>query len=270
MKTMLSARKTQALLVLASLLLFQACGLEEVQIPADLIGPSGQGINVKLGANPDWVVADNESQSQVTATVYGPDGRPIAGRGVIFEITNPDGIIALIGELTTITGQQIASGQSATAVTNASGVATVTFSAPARTDILSPTNVLVRARIQGDDYSGARWGTVGIQVLPAEGRTFPPKDTNSDPTCGFVVQPSITPNNDGTYPAGFQILFQSTATDSDGFIARYEWNFGDGTVDLKPDVNHAYAASGSYVVVHVVTDNNGGVSVCPTVTITVK
>ncbi len=270
MTRMLNARRIKGLVVVGSLLLMQACGLEEVTIPENLIGPSGQGVTVKLGAIPDFVVADNESQSQVSATVFGPDGRPLPGRGIIFEITNPGGINALIGELTTITGEQIASGQSATAVTNASGVATVTFSAPARTDILSPTNVLVRARQVGDDYNGARWGSVSIQVIPAEGRLFPPRDGNKAPTCGFVVQPSITPNNDGTFPAGFQILFQSTATDSDGFIARYEWNFGDGTVDLKPNVNHAYGVAGTYTVLHVVTDNNGAVSAPCTATITVK
>src|SRR5262245_36116377 len=136
MTRMLNARQIKSLVVVGSLLLMQACGLEEVQIPENLVGPAGQGVMVKLGAVPDFVVADNESQSQVTATVFGPDGRPLAGRAIIFEITNPSGIIALIGELTTITGTQIASGQSATAVTNGNGVATVTFSAPARTDIL--------------------------------------------------------------------------------------------------------------------------------------
>jgi hypothetical protein len=238
--------------------------METVEIPAELIGPSGQGTLIKLAANPDFVVADNLSQSQVSATVSGPDGRPLGGRAILFEITDSTGAQALIGELSTLSGQMIASGASATAVTNGSGVATVVFSAPARTDILAPMNVLVRARAVGDDYNGVRWGNVGIQVVPAESRLFPPNPTNVPPTCTFVTQPAVAPNSDGTWPAGFQILFQSTASDpGTGRIVRYEWDFGDGTGDLKPDVNHSYGVAGSYTVRHNVTDNNGAQNQCP-------
>lgn len=258
MRTMLSGHHIRALAALGSLVMLQACGMENVEIPADLVGPAGQGINVKLAANPDWVIADNTSQSQVTATVWGPDGRPIGGRAIIFEITDSTGVQAGIGELSTTTGQTIASGMSATAVTNGSGVATVVFSAPARTDILAATNVLVRARAVGDDYSGARWGTVGVQVIPAEPRLFPPNPGNAPPTCTFTMEPSRGPTTDGSFPPGFQILFQSTSSDTPpGRIVRYEWDFGDGTGDLKSDVNHAYNTVGTYTVRHQVTDNNG-------------
>jgi bacillopeptidase F len=78
-----------------------------------------------------------------------------------------------------------------------------------------------------------------------------------------VTQPSLGPNPDGTFPTGFQILFQSTSSDTPpGRIVRYEWDFGDGTGDLKPDVNHSYGIAGTYSVFHTVTDNNGAIDTC--------
>jgi hypothetical protein len=245
--------------------------MEKVQIPTDLVGPAGQGILIRLAANPDFVVADNQSQSQVTANVSGPDGRPLGGRAMIFEITDMSGKQALIGELSTTNGQVIASGMSASAVTNGSGVATVVFSAPARTDILAATHVMIRARAVGDDYNGARWGTVSVQVVPAEPRLFPPNPGNAAPTCSFITQPAIPPGTGGTFPVGFQILFQSTSSDAPpGRIVRYEWDFGDGTGDLKPDTNHAYGLPGTYIVSHSATDNNGAQCAPVTKTIVVK
>jgi PKD repeat protein len=170
-----------------------------------------------------------------------------------------------IGELSTVGGQVIASGQAATAVTNGSGVAQVRFSAPARTDILTQTSVSIAGRPTGDDANAAIYKTVRVEVVPAEPRLFPPNPGNTAPTCSFTTQPSRGPNPDGSYPPGFQILFQSTSSDgSGGRIVRYEWNFGDGTGDLKPDTNHAYGPTGTYTVTHTATDNNG--AVCPPAT----
>jgi PKD repeat protein len=165
---------------------------------------------------------------------------------------------AQIGELSSITGQVIASGQAATAVTDGGGVARVRLSAPARTDILVNTTVLVAGRIVNDDANGGRYATVRVEIVPAEARLFPPNPGNDPPNCAFVVQPVKT-----SYGVGEQILFQAAASDPDGRIVRYEWDFGDGSsLDLKPDVNHAYTATGSYFPVLTVVDNNGATSFC--------
>jgi hypothetical protein len=261
-------RQGRVLVVLGVVLGLEGCGLDKVTVPG-LTGPSELALSLSLKANPDFVVADNQSVSQIVATLRGPSAQPVAGRAILFFITDPTGVPALLGELSTVTGQVIASGQSATAVTNAQGVAIVNFGAPARTDIISDTKVLVLARPVSDDFNGAVDRSVTVQVLAAEPRLFPPNPANKPPTCSFVVQPAIPPAADGTYPVGFQILFQSTSSDADGFIARYEWNFGDGTGDLKSDVNHAYSSAGVYTVTHKVTDNNGATTSCMT-TIPVK
>ncbi|MCW2527026.1 MAG: wcoG [Pseudonocardiales bacterium] len=48
------------------------------------------------------------------------------------------------------------------------------------------------------------------------------------------------------------------STDSDGSIASYAWNFGDGVTGSGASTTHLYAAAGSYVVTLVATDNLGG------------
>jgi PKD repeat protein len=50
----------------------------------------------------------------------------------------------------------------------------------------------------------------------------------------------------------------STSTDSDGTVASYRWDFGDGTVAVTGSTaNHTYAAAGTYTVTLVVTDTEG-------------
>lgn len=260
-------QSARALPLVLLLLGFQACGLEKVENAPDLSGPSELGLALTVRANPDWVVADNESVSDITATLRGPNGQPLGGRGILFVLADASAKPAAIGELSTVTGEVIAGGQSATAVTNSSGVAQVRFSAPARTDILSATSVVIGARPMGDDANAAIYRTVRVEVVPAESRLFPPNPDNKPPTCAFAVQPSVGPGGVlFRYPVGFQILFQSTSSDADGRIVRYEWNFGDdagpGSVDTKPDVNHAYGRTGAFTVTHRVTDNNGAQVTC--------
>lgn len=61
-------------------------------------------------------------------------------------------------------------------------------------------------------------------------------------------------------PAGQPTLFDATSsTDPDGQIARYDWDFGDGTVvrDAGPSPDHSYRHPGAYRVTLTVTDNEG-------------
>jgi PKD repeat protein len=71
---------------------------------------------------------------------------------------------------------------------------------------------------------------------------------NNAPTAAFTTANNfLAVNFDG-----------STSADSDGSIASYSWNFGDGTpagTGAKPA--HTYAAAGTYTVALTVTDNFG-------------
>ena len=71
---------------------------------------------------------------------------------------------------------------------------------------------------------------------------------NAKPTAAFT---STTTNLTAAFDG-------SGSTDSDGTIASYAWDFGDGATGSrgKPP-NHTYAAAGTYTVKLTVTDNDG-------------
>ncbi|MFE4467796.1 PKD domain-containing protein [Leifsonia sp. NPDC056824] len=70
---------------------------------------------------------------------------------------------------------------------------------------------------------------------------------NQPPVASFTKTTSqLTVNVDG-----------SASTDSDGTIASYSWNFGDGSVVTGPTASHTYLQGGSYNVSLTVTDNQG-------------
>ena len=50
------------------------------------------------------------------------------------------------------------------------------------------------------------------------------------------------------------------STDSDGFIMRYDWNFGDGSSGIGKTVLHTYASKGTYAVVLTVMDDLHGIT----------
>lgn len=51
--------------------------------------------------------------------------------------------------------------------------------------------------------------------------------------------------------------FTDTSVDTDGTIANWDWNFGDGSGASAQNPGHTYAAGGTYDVVLTVTDNQG-------------
>lgn len=65
-----------------------------------------------------------------------------------------------------------------------------------------------------------------------------------------------TSSQSGTAP-WVVTLDGSTSTDADGWIASWNWNFGDGTQGTGSVVTHTYANAGSYVATLTVTDNDG-------------
>jgi hypothetical protein len=82
------------------------------------------------------------------------------------------------------------------------------------------------------------------------GGTAPPPPTNVPP----VVTVSASPTT-GVAPLG--VNFSNTASDADGYIASYNWNFGDGQTSTQPYPSHTYTSAGSYTARLTVTDNAG-------------
>jgi streptogrisin C len=87
---------------------------------------------------------------------------------------------------------------------------------------------------------------IGVSVL-----TSNPGVCNLIPTASFAAHARLD---------GFATFNASTSSDPDGYIARYEWNFDDGTtgVSTTPSITHVYPPdSGSYYVTLTVVDNEG-------------
>jgi PKD repeat protein len=92
--------------------------------------------------------------------------------------------------------------------------------------------------------NGGKSNTKSIQVT-VSGTT-----TNTPPVAAFVVPSTCTVNSACSFTDG--------STDSDGTIASWSWNFGDGTpVDVTQNPTHTFAVAGSYQVALTVTDNGG-------------
>jgi len=247
------------------LVAYAGCGFNGVEVP-ELVGPSELATSVSLTATPDVMVADGFSTSLVTATVRDQNGQAAAGRDILFAISDSKGNFADIGSLRSLTtGVDVGTGLQVR--TNAQGVAAVVYEAPARTDATANQFVRVSARPLGTDAQSALYRSVEIELRSAESRLFPEVPGNRPPTCGFAVQvtgKSSCGSTSCTVPINTSVLFQSTASDLDGFIVRYFWSFGNGKTADHADVSTSYSIAGTYLVTHVVTDNNGGQAACST------
>lgn len=51
--------------------------------------------------------------------------------------------------------------------------------------------------------------------------------------------------------------FTDLSNDSDGSVASYGWDFGDGGTSGAPNPSHTFAAAGTYAVTHTAKDNDG-------------
>jgi PKD repeat protein len=231
-------------LACGALLLVGACSLDKKQVPA-LSGPAVMGLALKLTATPDVITADGNSSSLIRATVYNNNGQLVQGQQIYFATADEAGRFASIGTLSTDRE-----------TTNNQGIAQVIYTSPPRTDATANQTVLVVARPVSTDFNGQEYRSVRIELRSAEPRLFPQVPGNVSPICSFVIEA----------PSGFKtrtsILFQSTSSDPDGTIVRYQWFFGDGVQDTHPDENHVYLTPGDYTVTHVVTDDDGAQAAC--------
>jgi len=242
-----------ALAVAATIGASVGCNTDKVNPPA-LDGPSALGLDVRLTASPDIILADGFSSSVIQATIYDQNGRVIGGRDIVFTVADANGRQADIGELHSRSNQTL--GTSVVERTDGNGLAQVVYYAPARTDATANQTVVIQARPVGTDAEAALYRTVRVELRSAEPRLFAPNPGNAAPNCNFAVQAP-----DG-FRAGRAILFQTTSSDSDGTVVRFEWFWGDGTYSDHPDNAHVFPTPATYTVTHVVTDNEGAQKAC--------
>jgi len=86
---------------------------------------------------------------------------------------------------------------------------------------------------------------------------------------GANVAPVAEANGPYSAVVNTNITFSSTgSTDSDGTIASYAWNFGDGSTSTLAAPTHAYTTAGTYTATLTVTDN-GGLTATDQATVTI-
>ncbi len=76
-------------------------------------------------------------------------------------------------------------------------------------------------------------------------------EANETPTATIIASPTT-----GAVP--LIVLFQASATDADGIVLQYAWNFGDGTTSSGQTVEHLYLTPGTFAVTLTVVDDRGG------------
>jgi hypothetical protein len=76
-------------------------------------------------------------------------------------------------------------------------------------------------------------------------------------TCGFEISPTDLVTIDET------VFFVDTSTaGNDAEIVRSQWNFGDGDTGSGRTTEHRYRETGTFTVVHTVSDNFGNTATC--------
>ena len=112
--------------------------------------------------------------------------------------------------------------------------------------------------IEGSDVEGG----IGSATMTKEDSTAP---GNQAPVASID-----NPGQDTTVTLGDAVEFSGTASDADGAVASHTWSFGDGNgAEVEDPGSHTYAATGTYTVTYVATDDAGAKSAAASVTITV-
>jgi PKD repeat protein len=106
-------------------------------------------------------------------------------------------------------------------------------------------------------YAAAGRYTVTLTVTDNSNRQAM-ASTTADVTDAPNAAPVANPGGPYVAAPGSPIAFDgSGSSDTDGTVASYAWNFGDGSTASERTPTHSFASAGTYVVTLTVTDNLG-------------
>lgn len=123
---------------------------------------------------------------------------------------------------------------------------------------LTPRTALIGAGIVALVAGGGVGAYALAQQQPANERPIVQVEPSSTPE--ETPEPNIAPiaNFTATAISGTSItLDASTASDADGTIADYSWDFGNGATGTGPVVSYDYGNYGTYTITLTVTDSDG-------------
>jgi large repetitive protein len=206
-----------------------SCTMKEQQAPP-LTGPSEFGTTLTVQITPDVLQLDGASQAIVTVTAYNEVGQPKRN-------------VALRADII-VNGQTIDFGRlsARSLVTGADGRVTLTYTAPA-VNAEDEAVVDINVYTIGDNHQNALARSASIRLVPT-GIRVPPSD--------LVPLFTFSPSN----PSQSQQVFFDAGT-SEGSIAQYRWDFGDGDTSSGQTSSHEYDDPGTYHVRLTLTDPQG-------------
>ena len=224
--------------VLGGLVLSAACTLESQKAPA-LAGPSELGLSLLVTATPDLIATNGASQSVITVVARDASGQPSAN--VQMRVDSIDATGAIVESNGTLSSRTITTG--------GNGQASVIFTAPMETGFgVDAGTAQVRVVPISTNFGSQIQRFVTIRLVPPATIVVP-----GAPTPDFFFTPA--------QPRPGQVVSfdASRSFDSDGFIASYKWEWGDGETVTKTTAieDHDYVAVGTYFVTLTITDNSG-------------
>jgi PKD repeat protein len=226
------ARYRLALGILGAALLLGACTVKKQAAPS-LTGPSELSMAITIAVSPDVLAQDGASQSLVTITARDSNGQPFRNLSLRAEIS----VNGTITDFGTLSARNV--------VTDTNGRATLTYTAPAPAAVaVSSTDVEIRVTPTGSDFANETPRQATIRLVPSG--FLPPPITSVTPL--FTVNPP-SPNDHEV-----ALFDASTSKSTNGPIASYVWNFGDGGTASGITAQHAYNSSGTFIARLTVTD----------------
>ncbi len=229
--------------VFAVALVAGGCTVAKTDVPP-LSGPSEFALSLAIQANPDVIVQDGVSQSQIVVLARDASGQPVKNLPLRFD--PPVENATPLGRLS-----------ASSAVTDADGRAMVVYVAPPQYGTTTADKIAtIRVTPVGTDYAADFPRSVTIRLVPPSVPIF-------GPIAAFAYSPLSPVVNQ-------QVTFDASASKSDVAIMEYLWSFGDGTELSGVIVQHAYLVAGTYTATLTVVDANTKTSAPFSQTITVR
>jgi hypothetical protein len=178
---------------------------------------------LKLKANPEKILGDGKSTTQLTATLTDANGNPIAGAEVVFSL--PTGKGSFVG--------------ADRAVTDSQGIAVVTYKSEKITGV-NEQKIPVQAIV--NDEAKALYGKDQIEVtfLPPSISGVLTKGGTNEPVAGATIRVTLDLNGDGKIEQGVD-FDQTVITKADG---SYSLAVPEGDKEYNLDVTQTVMIGG--------------------------